>query len=172
METLLDLRPNPIKVPEILRHILLHLDRPFLDICARASRFWRALALDVAAHSFIQSKDILEFLARRNGGEPDGPQGQSTTTTLSALINTLAAQEFHGRCAGLQSLTIGDAWSGKEEYGEAFDIGKVVQWESAVPASLTNLVRFHVRFVCASQPYDRVDSLPNKVFRTSLLRTL
>lgn len=161
METILNPRANPIDIPEILYHILLHLDRPSLDICAQVSRFWRALSLDVAAHSFIQSKDILEYLARRKEGEPGGPQGQS-------VASIQAVQEFRGRCAGLRSLTIGNAWSGKKEYGEAFDIGKVVQWESAVPAGLTNLIRLNIRLLCASQHYDWWDSLPNKVFRDIL----
>ncbi|KAK3833089.1 MAG: hypothetical protein JOS17DRAFT_741489, partial [Linnemannia elongata] len=172
MELLLDPRPNPIDVPEILRLILLHLDRSSLVICAQVSRFWRALSLDVAAHSFIQSKDILECLARRKGGEPGGLQYQSSVgsinTTLGVLISAQAAQEFRGRCARLRSLTIGNAWSGKKEYGEAFDTGKVVQWESAVPAGLTNLVHLNVRLVCASQSYDWIDSLPNKVFQDIL----
>ncbi|KAF9156242.1 hypothetical protein BG015_006645 [Linnemannia schmuckeri] len=179
METLLNPRTYPIDIPEILHYIFLHLDRPSLDICAKVSRFWRALSLDVAAHSFIPSKDILEYLAQRKEQDTkesgsSRPQDQSiadggATATASATGNkSQAAQEFHRRCAGLRSLTIGDAWSGKKEYGDAFDIGKVVQWESAVPGGLTNLVRLDVRLVCTSQPSYQVDSLPNKVFQDIL----
>ncbi|KAF8946888.1 hypothetical protein BGZ47_011037 [Haplosporangium gracile] len=179
MEPLLDPRTYPIDIPEILHCIFLHLDRPSLDICAKVSRFWRALSLDVAAHSFIPSKDILEYLAWRKEQETkesdsSRPQDQlvagggATATTSANGNKSQAAQEFRRRCAGLRSLTIGDAWSGKKEYGEAFDVGKVVQWESAVPDGLTNLIRLDVRLVCASQRYDRMDSLPNKVFQDIL----
>jgi hypothetical protein len=79
-----------------------------------------------------------------------------------------SALEFERRCAGLRSLTIGDTWSAKTKYGEGFNVGKVVQYESAVPASLANLIRLDIRFVCALQPYPCKDSLPNRVFQDIL----
>ncbi|KAF9121254.1 hypothetical protein BGW39_010670 [Mortierella sp. 14UC] len=178
------LQVPPIDVPEILQNIFLHLDQSTLTTCARVSQFWRALSLNVAAHAFIPSKDTLKYLARPKeqdnresepieANQPIGTSGAASSTRPTFINNAQSqgTKDFQGRCPGLRSLTIGDSWNGKEKYGSAFDVGKVIQWQSAVPAGLTNLVRLDLRLVCASQPYrssNDMVSLPDQVFRDIL----
>ncbi|KAG0289835.1 hypothetical protein BGZ96_006671 [Linnemannia gamsii] len=150
MESLLNLRVRPIDIPEILYHIFLHLDRPTLHNCAKEPG------------NTIEPQDRPIANADTTTATP------ATLTNLPTDGKSQGALEFERRCAGLRSLSIGDAWSGKTVYGEAFHVSEGVQHESAVPASLANLIRLDVRLVCASQPYTRKDSLPNKVFQNIL----
>ncbi|KAF9096480.1 hypothetical protein BGX29_008558 [Mortierella sp. GBA35] len=175
---------HAIDIPEILHHIFIHLDPPSLDACARVSHFWRSLSLDVSASAFIPSKDALEYFARPK--EPESKEGKSTerqelplerqdpptaaegtTTTTSSTDNKSESfLAFCERCPSLRSLTVGDFWNGGNDYAKAFDMGKDAQWECAIPAGLTNLVRLDVRLLCARQPYcDYGMSLPHQLFR-------
>ncbi|KAF9900570.1 hypothetical protein EC991_007169 [Linnemannia zychae] len=90
---------------------------------------------------------------------------------MTAFVNlhSRSVKDFQQRCPSLRSLTIGDSWNGKEK-GSAFDMSKGIQWQSAVPAGLTNLVRLDIRLVCPRPDLFSADAvfLPDQVFRNIL----